>query len=92
MTGLNYTCSMQELTNLRSSYLRTFKTGKDLLQELSVTSSDKAFIYNSIDNTKSFNTQMKRLGFKKVFMYKGNSGSRNVHTWIGKQSDIKKAK
>lgn len=89
----NTTCSLRGLKNVDISTLKSFKNGKALIRSTPDLddSGVKIIMYNTSKTSKSFQSEMTRLGFTKVSSYTGNSDS-TIHSWIARKSDIIKAK
>lgn len=78
------TCSMCEICNINLEDI--YKVSKQkfhsnlLNEEVSYfCNKPKAFIYNSVNNSKTFIKELKRLGFKKVYSYMGNTKIGNTY-------------
>ena len=94
LVSILYTCSMKELSSVTLQdiegktkkefrYNAGYNSGAGTEDKLADT---KVILYNSNQRGK-IETELKRLGFKHVFSYKGNNN--NVKTWMVKTKDLK---
>lgn len=92
LNHIDATCSMEELT-CQPIFINQYKGDRiEFIKKLFNTCDDdiedhlnrtKAIIYNTYENSISFNKKLKSLKFKKVFFYKGNDHP-IIYTWMTK--------
>ena len=92
ISALNDTCSMYEISDcVEISFKDNIINKEEFFKHLSKHDSDtvnnefnkiKVFIYNTLYESDYFKTSMKKIGFKKVHSYIGNTNNRLVTTYI----------
>lgn len=91
LNQIRNTCSMWELGNVESQAISTMSRFEfeialcKAFEKIHKSYDSKAIIYNC--SNKNFHKHLKRLGFKKVFSYKGYSSYEDVITFVKKTGE-----